>query len=129
MREIFFWNFNKRPMGHIAHLRKQIKSINTYDYIRTLIKRRKKNIIKLMRIYWFFIWRNLNPYHPRMLVPRLVEIGSVVLKKRIFLNFVNVFSLFSNYLPLEKGGDLHLYKLESPLPKVALCKVWLKWAQ
>ena len=23
---------NKRPMGHIAHLRKQFKSINTYDY-------------------------------------------------------------------------------------------------
>ena len=33
---------NKRPMGHIAHLRKQFKSINTYDYIITLIKRRKK---------------------------------------------------------------------------------------
>ena len=41
-------------MGHIAHLRKQFKSKNTYDYIITLIKR-KKNIIKLMRIYWFFI--------------------------------------------------------------------------
>ena len=25
-------NNNKRPMGHIAHLRKQFKSINTYDY-------------------------------------------------------------------------------------------------
>ena len=35
-------NLKKRPMGHIAHLRKQFKSINTYDYIITLIKRRKK---------------------------------------------------------------------------------------
>ena len=34
---------NKRPMGHIAHLRKQFKSINTYDYIITLIKGRKKH--------------------------------------------------------------------------------------
>ena len=34
---------NKRPMGHIAPRRKQFKSINTYDYIITLIKRRKKN--------------------------------------------------------------------------------------
>ena len=75
---------NKRPMGHIAHLRKQFQSINTHDYIITLIKRRKKNIIKLMSINWFFIWRNLNPYHPRMLVPGLVEIGTVVLEKRIF---------------------------------------------
>ena len=30
---------NKRPMGHIAHLRKQFKSINTHDYIIMLIKR------------------------------------------------------------------------------------------
>ena len=29
-------------MGHITHLRKQFKSINTYNYIITLIKRRKK---------------------------------------------------------------------------------------
>ena len=38
---------NKRPMGHIAHLRKQFKSINTYDYIITLIKRRKKTLLTL----------------------------------------------------------------------------------
>ena len=48
---------------------------------------------------------------------------------RRFLNFVNVFSLFRNYLPLEKGGVLHLNKLESPAPKDALCQVWLKLAQ
>ena len=29
-------------MGHIAQQRKQFKSINTYDYIITLIKKRKK---------------------------------------------------------------------------------------
>ena len=33
---------NKRPMGHIAHLRKQFKSLNKYDYIITLIQRIKK---------------------------------------------------------------------------------------
>ena len=32
-----FYSINKRPMGHIAHLRKQFKSIDTYDYIITLI--------------------------------------------------------------------------------------------
>ena len=132
-----------------------------------------------MRIYWFFIWRNLNPYHPRMLVRRLIEIlefwrrgffnfvdvfslfrnylplekrGTLHLNKleslhprmlfakfgwnwpsgsgdKRFLNFVDVFSLFRNYLPLEKGGALHLNKLESPSPKNALCQVWLKLAQ
>ena len=49
--------------------------------------------------------------------------------RRRFLNFVNVFSLFRNYLPLEKGGALQLNKLESPLPRDALCQVWLKLAQ
>ena len=58
---------NKRPMGHIAHLRNQFKSINTYDYIITLIKRRKKTIINFMRINWYFIWTNLNLLHPRIL--------------------------------------------------------------
>ena len=38
---------NKRPMGHIAHLRKQFNSINTYDYIIMLIKRRKKPFLIL----------------------------------------------------------------------------------
>ena len=38
---------NKRPMGHIAYLRKQFKSINKYDYIKTLIKRRKKPLSTL----------------------------------------------------------------------------------
>ena len=50
-------------------------------------------------------------------------------RRRRFFNFVNVFSLFHNYLPLEKGGALHLNKLESPSPKDALCQVWLKLAQ
>ena len=35
---------------------------------------------------------------------------------------------FKNYLPLEKGGVLHLNKLESSLPKDALCQFWLKLA-
>ena len=49
--------------------------------------------------------------------------------RRRFFNFVNVFSLFRNYLPLGKDGALHLNKLESPSPKDAFCQVWLKLAQ
>ena len=44
--------------------------------------------------------------------------------RRRFFNFVNVFSLFLNYLLLEKGGTLHLNK--PPPPKDALCQVRLK---
>ena len=39
------------------------------------------------------------------------------------------FSLFRNYLPLEKDGALHVKKLESPSPKNALCQVCMKFAQ
>ena len=46
--------------------------------------------------------------------------------RRRFLKFINVFLLFCNYLPLEKGGALHLDKLKSPSFKDALCQVWLK---
>ena len=49
--------------------------------------------------------------------------------RRRFLNFINVFSLFRNYLPLEKGVTLLLNKVEFPSPKDALCQVWLKLAQ
>ena len=62
-------------------------------------------------------------------MPRLFEIGSVVLEKRIYTNFVNVFSLFPNYLPLKKGGAFHLNNLKSTSLKDALCQVWLKLAQ
>ena len=60
---------NKRPMGHIAHLTKQFKSINTYDYIITLIKK-----INFMRIYWFFVWKKtpINSLHPRLLCAMIV---------------------------------------------------------
>ena len=44
-------------------------------------------------------------------------------------NFINVFKLFCNYLPMEKGVVLHLNKLDSPSPQDALCQVWLKLAQ
>ena len=42
-----------------------------------------------------------------------------------FLSFVNLFLLFRNYLPLEKGGALNLNKLDSPYPRVILGQVCL----
>ena len=78
-------------------------------------KRRKKPIIYFMRIEWFFIWTNLGWNWSN---------GSW--EKDFFLNYVNIFLLFRNYLPLEKGGALHLNKLEFLSPKYASCQVWLK---
>ena len=76
--------FNKRPMGHIAHLRKQFKSINTYDYIITMIKGRKINIIIFMRIKWFFFEQTWIPFTQGCFEPSMVEIGPVILEKKIF---------------------------------------------
>ena len=72
----------------------------------------------------------MNPLHPRMLCTcqDCLKLAQLFWRRRFF-NFVNVFLLFHNYLPLEKGKVLHLNKLESPLPKDALCQVWLKLAQ
>ena len=50
----------------------------------------------------------------------LLEIGAAVLMKKIFLNFLNVFSFFRNYLPLEKGLTLYLNKLKFDSPLAAL---------
>ena len=49
--------------------------------------------------------------------------------RRRFSNFVNLFSLFRFYLPLEKDEALHLNKVEFPSPKDTLCQDWLKLAQ
>ena len=46
--------------------------------------------------------------------------------RRRFFDSVNVFLLFRNYPPLEKGVALHLNKLEFPPPKDAFCQVGMK---
>ena len=48
-----------------------------------------------------FIWIQLNPLHPKMLLSWPCGSGD-------FLNFVNGFSLSRNYLPMEKGVALYL---------------------
>ena len=61
-------------------------------------------------------------------MPSLVEIGPVVLEKKI-LNFVSVLLLFLNYLPLEIGWALHLNKLEIPFTRgcIVLSLVEIGW--
>ena len=63
-----------------------------------------------MSIELFFIWTNLNPLHPTMLCAEIwLKLAQRFWRRRI-LNFVNVFSLFRYYLPLEKCWALHLNK-------------------
>ena len=106
---------NKRPMGHIAHLRKQFKSI-----IKTLIKRRKKNIINFMSLFFLLLKKLEFPSSKDALCWDWLKLAQWFWR-RGFFNFVNVFSLFCNYLSLEKGGALHLNKLTFPSSIRMLC--------
>ena len=69
--------------------------------------------------------QNWIPITQGCFMPSLVEKAQLFLRRR-FLKFVNVFSLFPHYPPLEKGVAFHLNKIEFPLPKDDLCQVWLK---
>ena len=67
---------NKRPMGHIAHLRNKFKSVNTseqsYDHIIRLIRRGKTHYLKILnQNLMVFISKTLSPLHPRMLCAKL----------------------------------------------------------
>ena len=46
---------------------------------------------------------------------------------RIFLNFINVFSLFLYYLPLEKDGTIHLNNLNPLYPRMFRAKFDWNW--
>ena len=102
----------------------------------------EKKIFKISSIYfrYFLIispWKRAGALHLKKLEPPLPKdaLCQVWLnlaqwfRRGRFLYFVNVLSLFRNYLPLEKVGALHLNKVESPSLKDSLCKVWLKLAQ
>ena len=97
---------NKRPICHIANMRNQYKSKNTNVQSYVDLKR-KKTLIGSKDALCQFSWNWLGGS------------GEEGFK----------FLLFHNYLFLEKGVAFYLNKLESPLPKDALCQVWLKFAQ
>ena len=113
----------KRPMGHIPHLRKQFKSINTYDYII------RKKILLTLKIYWFFIWRNLYPLHPTegCFVPRLVKIGSNFLEKRIFLTSSMYFRYFKLISPWKRVGSFIWRNFNPFHPRMLCAKFGWNW--
>ena len=102
---------------------------NSYNHIThmiiiMLIKRRKPHCL----LYESSMVLHLNKLHPRMLCAKFGWIYLAVLEKKIF-EFRQCIPLFRNNLPLEKGGALHLNKLELLIHKNALCKVWSKSTQ
>ena len=60
-------------------------------------------------------------------MPSLVDIGPVVMVKKIFFLIWSMYSMiFHYYLHMEKGMAIHLNKLEPLSPKDALSLVWFK---
>ena len=92
----FMWKTNMRPMGHIAQLRNQFKSIHTfaqsYDYIITLILRWKKK----QGSYPFWL-----PFSKGCFVPSFVENGPLV--RRRFKKFRQSIFAISLLSPLVRG--------------------------
>ena len=93
-----------------------------------MINGRRKNIIDFMRIFCSSFEETWIPFTQGYFVSSFVEIGPVVLEKKIFKCW-QLILLFPNYLPCGKGVVLHLNKLESNSPRNTLCQVWLKLAQ
>ena len=114
-----FHNYLPLENGGALHLNKWISSMYFHHFI----------IISPLKRTGPFIWTKLNPLHPIILCAKFVWKNWPKLFWRIrFLNFVNVFSLFRNFILLEKGMVLHLNKFESPSTKDALCQVFFKLA-
>ena len=79
---------NKKPMGHIAHLRKQFQSLNKYDYIITLIQRIKK------KLYENLLVLHLNKLESSSLNDAFCQNWLKLAQwfwRRIFQNVINVY--------------------------------------
>ena len=106
-------------MGHIAHLRKQFKSLNKYDYIITLIQRIKK------KLYENLLVLHLNKLESPSPKDALCQVWLKLAQwfwRRRFFNFVNVFKLFYNCLHLEKEGPYIWTKLNPVYPRMHCAK-------
>ena len=116
-------------MGHIAHLRKQFKSVNTYDYHKVDRKEIKENkpIIYYMRIKWFSNWTNLISITQGCFSAKFGWNRHSGSGEKSLLYFVYIFLLLNKYPPWKKGGALLLNKLDSHHPRMVCAKFGWNW--
>ena len=69
----------------------------------------------------------MNPYHPSMLVRRLIEIGSVVLEKRNFLISSMYFRYFVIISPWKRAGPFIWINLNPLHPRMLCAKFSWNW--
>ena len=110
----------------LAHWFWRRKFLNLSMYFRYFV------IISPSKRSGSIIWTILNPSHSRMLCAKfgwnlLTGSGEDLWNLSMYFHY---FLLIINYLPLEKGGDLHLNKLEWPSPKILcakFCQCYFGW--
>ena len=74
-----------------------------------------------------FIWTKLNSLDPRMICGKFVWNWTSVSGKDDFSKFVNVFSHFHNYLPLENNGSFGWINLNTLHPRIFCAKLGRYW--
>ena len=111
-------------MSHIAHLRKQFKSINTY-YIITLIKSREKKQYLLYENLLVLHLKKLKSPSPKdALCKDWLKLAQWSWR-RGFLDFVNVFSLI--IFPWKRAGPFIWINLNLLHPKTLCAKFGWNW--
>ena len=83
-------------------------------------------IISPWKRTWPIIWTNLNSLHPRMLCAKLRWNWPCGSGEFFFLNFINIYLLFHNCLPLRKVMNLHS-NLNSHYPRLLWAKFGWNW--
>ena len=83
-------------------------------------KEKKKNIINFMRIYFFFIWKNLNPLHPRLICAEIGWNWLIGSGEEDFLILSMYFHYFVIIFPLKRAG-LFIWSYLYPLYPRMLC--------
>ena len=69
-----------------------------------------------------FIWTNLNPLHPRMILCHIcLKLAQWFWRRRFFFLYFQYNFTFCYYLPLKKSVALYLDNIEFPPSKEAMC--------
>ena len=114
---------NKRSKGHIAHLRKQFKSINTYDYIIALIKRRK-NHYYFYENWMVFHLNKIESHSPKDALCQVCFSGS---GEEDFLILSIYFWYFVIISPQKRVGPFIWLKLNPLHPRMLCAKFGWNW--
>ena len=119
-KKLWCYKKNKRPMGHITHLRNQFKSTNTFErsynykyYKISPVVNEEKFFISWMyfckiviisrcKKMWLFHLKKLKSSLPRDNFCQVWLKLAQLFWRRRFFKIVSVILLFCNYLPLEK---------------------------